>query len=201
MRECMTGSRQRHLEGESETVVQIGGKEERKTERERGKSMKRRKTRARCVAEKTFTPILDAVSGCQLYPRATFLLFLHAGAKPSMSFTTCVLAQTASMLTSQQRMWSLGKAICRSMLHRRIVKASTKGWYIRTRHFSCHSERRRTQHMAVSACLPAVCSGGGKLWETITQLHHMVNTSHHNLCTVPGTNFYHKGFWRMPDNF
>lgn len=38
-------------------------------------------------------------------------------------------------------------------------------------------------------CLPAVGSGGGRLWETITQLHHMVNSSHHNAahldsCTV-----------------
>lgn len=37
------------------------------------------------------------------------------------------------------------------------------------------------EHMAVPACLPDVCSGEGRLWETITQLHHMVNTGHHKL--------------------
>ena len=59
-------------------------------------------------------------------------------------------------------------------------------------HCGAGSSRASVAH----GCLPAVCPGEGRLWETITQLHHMVNMGHHkpssshtrtHSCTVPAT--------------
>lgn len=44
-------------------------------------------------------------------------------------------------------------------------------------HPNPHIKRERSTWL----CLSVVCSGEGRLWETITQLHHMVNTGHHKL--------------------
>lgn len=48
-------------------------------------------------------------------------------------------------------------------------------------HPNPHSERERSTWL----CLPAVCSVESNLWETITQLHHMVDTGHHKLTQTP----------------